>query len=40
MNSLVCGRNRIRLDDLDAARTVKLPFDQWGAGILRIGSAR
>lgn len=42
MNGVVCGRNRIRLDDLDldAARTVKPPFNQWGAGILRVGSAR
>lgn len=42
MNGLVCGRNRISLDDLDldAARTVKPPFDEWAAGILRVGSAR
>lgn len=42
MNGLVCGRNRIRLDDLDldAARTVKPPFDEWGAGVLRVGGTR
>lgn len=39
MNGVFCGRNRISLDDLDAARTVKRPFDEWGGGVLCVGSA-
>lgn len=42
MNGVVCGRNRVSLDDLDldAARTVKPSFDAWEAGVLRVGSTR
>jgi hypothetical protein len=40
MNGLVCGRNRISLEDLKAARAAKRPFDEWSAGVSPVGSAR
>lgn len=38
MNGVLCGRNRISLNDLGSA-TAKQPLDEWNAGVLCVGSA-
>lgn len=39
MNGVLCGRNRISLDDLGTASTAKRPVGEWGTGVLCVGSA-
>ncbi len=39
MNGVLCGRNRISLNDLGSASTAKRSLDEWGAGVLCVGSS-